>query len=294
MTIQRFSDLVIAVVGGDEREQEIARLATLTGARVRAFGFPWPEGGVEGVTLAASAAEALAGAHVALFPIPGMTLDGAIFATTPIIPDRALLAHMASGARIILGRADAGLRDAAAAHSIALIEYEHDQEMMMRRMPAIVEGAVQQIIANTPFTIHGARAGVIGLGNIGAMLTRTLIALGARVTVAARNPVQRATAFTFGAADIAIDDLALHAANIDILCSTVPAPIVTAEIIDRMPPRALIVDLSAPPGGCDLAHARATGRGGIWARALGRRAPITVGTSQWVGIEKLIRAGGVT
>ena len=38
--------LVIAVLGGDEREQEICRRAAATGAQVRGFGFPWPEGGV--------------------------------------------------------------------------------------------------------------------------------------------------------------------------------------------------------------------------------------------------------
>ena len=42
-------DRTIAVVGGDERECEIARLAATTGARVRAYGFPWPEAGITGV-----------------------------------------------------------------------------------------------------------------------------------------------------------------------------------------------------------------------------------------------------
>ena len=39
--------LTIAIVGGDRREQEIARRAAATGADVRAHGFPWPENGIE-------------------------------------------------------------------------------------------------------------------------------------------------------------------------------------------------------------------------------------------------------
>jgi len=48
--------LVIAVLGGDEREQEICRRAAATGAEVRAFGFPWPQDGLDGVRAAHDAA----------------------------------------------------------------------------------------------------------------------------------------------------------------------------------------------------------------------------------------------
>jgi dipicolinate synthase subunit A len=282
LSSRHFAGLRIAVIGGDEREQEICRLAAATGAAVRAFGFPWPDRGIDGVAQSADAAAALAGARVALFPIPGMTSDGAIFATDKIVPDRTLLEHMAANAHIILGKAGEDLRAAAQALGIRLHEYEHDQQLMLLRAPAIVEGALKHIIENTAFTIHGASICIVGQGNIGTVLTRTLVALGARITVAARNPVQRAMAYTLGAASIPLEQLQEKAAGFDIICSTVPAPVVTASVIDQLPQHALVIDLSAPPGGCDLAHARRTGRGGIWARALGRRAPITVGASQWM------------
>ena len=54
-----WGECVIAVVGGDKREQEIARLAAATGATVRGYGFPWPEAGIAGVTPAPDAAAAL-------------------------------------------------------------------------------------------------------------------------------------------------------------------------------------------------------------------------------------------
>ncbi len=61
-------ELTIAVVGGDRREQEIARCAAATGAEVRAYGFPWPEAGIDGVQHANSAAEAVAAAQRAISP----------------------------------------------------------------------------------------------------------------------------------------------------------------------------------------------------------------------------------
>jgi dipicolinate synthase subunit A len=280
--------LKIAVVGGDEREQEICRLAASSGAVVRAFGFPWPSGGIGGVALAADAAQALTGANIALMPIPGIAADGSIFATTQIIPREPLLRGMAAGAHIILGRADDGLTRAASALGIRIHEYEGDQELMLLRAPAIVEGVIKLLIESTSVTLHGARICVVGQGNIGSVLTRTLIALGAHVTVAARNPVQRASAYTLGAATLSLDNLPNAAGSLDILVSTAPAPLVTASLIDRLPDRALIVDMTAPPGSCDLNHATRTGRKAIWARALGRRAPITVGASQWLGITRII------
>jgi dipicolinate synthase subunit A len=280
--------LTIAVVGGDEREQEICRLAVASGASVKAFGFPWPGGGIDGVVLATDAAQALTGANIALMPIPGIAVDGSLFATTQIIPREPLLRGMAPGAHIILGRADQGLRQAAAGLGIKIHEYEGDQQLMLLRAPAIVEGVIKLLIENTSITIHGARICVVGQGNIGSVLTRTLIALGAQVTVAARNPVQRASASTLGAAALPLENLPDVAGSFDVLVSTAPAPVVSSTLIDRLSPRALILDITAPPGSCDLNHAMQTGRKAIWGRALGRRAPITVGASQWLGIARII------
>src|SRR6202521_352949 len=90
--------LVIGMLGGDKREQEIARLAAATGAQVRAHGFPWPERGIAGVQHLSDPAAVLKGARFALFPIPGIAASGALFAPAapaPIIPTHAMRAGMA-------------------------------------------------------------------------------------------------------------------------------------------------------------------------------------------------------
>ncbi|MCY4165105.1 MAG: dipicolinate synthase subunit DpsA [Gammaproteobacteria bacterium] len=284
----KLKSLKIAVLGGDEREQEIARLAVAAGARVTAFGFPWPEGGVAGAALAPTARDCLQGAGFCLMPIPGIASDGSIFADEKIIPRESLLSVMADGAHIILGKADEGLSEAARRLGIGIHEYEHDQELMLLRAPAIVEAAIRIIIENTAITIHNASVCVVGHGNIGSVLTRSLIALGARVTVAARNPAQRAMAYTAGAEGLPLERLNEAAPGFDMILSTVPAPLVTPRLIDALPSTALVMDLSAPPGGVDLDYARRSGRKAIWARALGRRAPVTVGASQWAGIARII------
>lgn len=285
---EKWENLIIAVVGGDEREQEIARLAATTGATVRAYGFPYPEQGVEGVEYAASPAAAMKDANVVLFPIPGMTMDGAIFANELIIPGEELLSNMATDSHIIMGMADDGLRAAVEKLNVVIHEYEHDRELMLLRAPAIIEAALKVVIENTDITIHKARVCVCGQGNIGTALARTLVQLGAYVTVSARNPIQRANAYVMGCETITIDELRDKARGFDIIMSTVTAPIIDHDLIDTLRPNTLLVDISAPPGSIDLEYARSRGMKAVWARALGRRAPITVGGSQWSGISKTI------
>lgn len=286
-----WSALRMAVVAGDAREQEIARLAAATGADVRAFGFPWPDQGIAGVTRAGSLEQALADADYALFPIPGIGADGNLFAPAhpePIVTSANLLATMAPQAAIILGAADASLRAAAETHGIALFEYEHDRELMLRRGPAIVEGALALAVQHTDVTIHAAAVAVVGHGTIGALLARTLRGLGAEVTVAARNAVQRAEAYASGATPLPLEELPGQAHRFQMLFSAVSAPVVGRAVLERLPPGALVMDLAAPPGSVDLELAGALGHHAVWARGLGSRAPVTVGRSQWDGIRRRI------
>ena len=287
----RWSERVIAVVGGDRREQEIARRAAATGATVRAHGFPWPEGGVAGVTPRTSAHQALDGAHYGLLPIPGLAADGALFAPAaprPIVLGAGDLEAMAPGAYLILGTADDRLRAAAGQAGVGIREYETDRELMLRRGPAIVEGALGKIIELTEITIHRASVGVVGQGTIGSLLTRTLALLGARVLVAARNPAQRAAAEAAGAEAVQLDQLPDHAHRLDMLLSTVPSQVVGEDILGHLPEGSLVMDLAAPPGGVDLDLAARLGHVTCWARGLGDRAPVTVGASQWEGIRRRI------
>jgi dipicolinate synthase subunit A len=286
-------ELTIAIVGGDEREGEIARLASETGAEVRAYGFPWPQHGIPGVVVTPDAETAVRGARYALFAVPGLGTDGSLYAPAaprPIIPDERLLGLLADGAHVILGRSDDRLRAAATRTGVGLHEYESDEELMFLRAPAIVEGALQIAIEHTDVTIHGAEVAVIGYGTIGSLLARTLLALGAHVHVFARNPVQRAAAYAAGAAPHALEELPALAPALAMLFSTVPAPVLGRKTLKRLSPRSLVTDLAAPPGGVDFDAAEELGHRAIWARGLGRRAPVTVGASQWLGIRRRIEA----
>lgn len=288
----RWEGIEIAVIGGDEREPEIARLAAAAGAAVRAFGFPWPDGGIEGVVPAESAHAAAKGARYVLFPIPLGVGDVlyAPHAAEPIRVDDELFGQMSPGAHIFLGRSTEALREVAERTGVALHEYDPDVELMLLRGPAIVEGAIAAAIENTEVTIHAATIGVVGFGTIGTLLVRTLVALGANVHVFARNPVQRAGAHAAGAIPHPLDELLAGAPALDMLFSTVPARVVDRSVLRRLRPGSLVLDIAPPPDHADLDAATELGHVAVWARGLGKRAPITVGRSQWMGLRRRIEA----
>jgi len=285
-----WAELKIAVVAGDERDPEIARLAAETGATVTAFGIPWPPQGVPGVLSVDSAAAAVDGANYIFFPIP-LGVGAVLYAphlAEPIVADEALFSKAAPDAWMFCGRVRDEVQAAADAAGVHVHEYDPDRELMLLRGPAIVEGALQQAIEATDVTINDAEVVVVGFGNIGQLLARTLRGLGARVHVAARNPVQRAGAYADGLLPLPLEGLHDLAPSIDMVFSTVPAPVVDRPFLERLPAGTLVLDIAPPPDHADLDAAAELGHRAVWARGLGKRAPITVGRSQWAGLRRFI------
>ncbi|MDQ7828059.1 MAG: dipicolinate synthase subunit DpsA [Armatimonadota bacterium] len=279
----------VAVLGGDGREVEIARQAARAGAVVRTCGLP-VTGDVPG-TPASTVAEAVRDADVVICPVPLPAADGSLFAPhapDPLVVNTATLRGVRPGAVLITGRASPQMAEAAQALHLRLREYEQEEDLMLLRAPAIAEGAIRVAIEHTEVTLHGHPCMVVGFGRIGPVLAATLRGLGARVTVAARNPAQLARAWAMGCAAVPLEALAERARDMCVIFNTAPARLFTREVLTRLDPQCLLIDLSGPPGAVDLAAAGELGVPVVWARGLGGRAPRTVGYSQWLGITRIL------
>lgn len=282
--------LEVAIIGGDARESEMAMIARDHGALVRRYGNPEPADGTN-IRHCASLQEILSGARVAILPVPLMAMDGSIYAPHAPAPIH-LIEHdlrlMAAKAHIVLGRSDDNLKAAAAAAGVTLHEYESDTDLMLRRAPAVAEGAIRVAIELSPFTIHRTDIAVTGFGRTASVLVDKLLALQANVHVFARRPEARAAAYALGAGSHSFEDAATVFPSIQILFNTVPARILTERELANLPPTALVVDLAAPPGGVDLDAAARLHLRNFWARGLGASAPATVARSQWIGVDRAV------
>ena len=141
-------------------------------------------------------------ADFALFPIPGIGSDGALFApaaSTRIIPDRAMLAGMRQPGHIILGWADKNLKAHCESLSSACTNTNGttaDAAAWPGHRGRHVEGHHREYRYHHPScqclsgrTGHDRNAGHPNADD----------ALGARIRVVARNAVQRADAYAAGA-----------------------------------------------------------------------------------------------
>lgn len=113
------------------------------------------------------------------------------------------------------------------------------------------EGAIQLAMEETPHTIQGSKCLIIGNGRLGSLLAHKLQALGAHVTVSARNARDFAKIATAGLPSLDTRKLAGHLSGFDLIFNTVPAPVLGAAELSELTPPCLVMDLASLPGGVE-------------------------------------------
>ena len=228
-----------AVVGGDARQAAAARALARAGYSV---------GGPEKIAVA----------DYILLPLP---LDAA---RTPL----AELLRAARPGTLALGGMLSAEAKAIAAEGVELVDYFARVELTIRNAIPTAEGCIGILMAERSRTLWGSSILLTGFGPVGQALGVRLGALGAQVTAAARRPAQRALAESFGLRSVAIGRLGQLAPAFDTVVNTVPALVLSAEVLARLRPGSLIVDLASRPGGTDFDAAARCGHKAIHALSL--------------------------
>lgn len=224
-----------AVVGSDARQAAAGRALARAGYTV---------GGVQ----------QLPQADYILLPLP-LEQSG--------LPLAQLLGAAKPGALALGGKVTDSARTIARAAGVELVDYFARPELTVYNAIPTAEGCIGILLERRSRTLWGAAVLVLGFGPVGRALAVRLAALGARVTVAARRPVQRAMAEEQGLRAVPLTDLAAAAAAFDTVVNTIPAPVLAA-----LPKKSLIVDLASKPGGTDFAAARRLGHTALHALSL--------------------------
>lgn len=129
------------------------------------------------------------------------------------------------------------------------------------------EGALQLAMEHTKRTIHQSKLLVFGFGRIGQTVSSLFQAVGALVTVRSNNPSELARASVLQMNTNAITSSAdLH--TYSIIINTIPAPVITNDMLAKMNPHTLIIDLASSPGGIEANATLAKERQIIHALAL--------------------------
>ncbi|MCM1150390.1 MAG: dipicolinate synthase, partial [Butyricicoccus sp.] len=171
-----------ALTGGDGRFVRLCRLLRADGHEVRPFALE-----KELPDSTESAAEALDGADCLILPLPclrGGRLNAPFSAMEHDARD--ILRHAAPGTVVCAGMAGE-LRSRCEALGLPLHDYFEREDFALANSLLTAEGCIELLLTESERSLHGSRVLICGFGRIGRMLAPRLLALGARVTVAARS-----------------------------------------------------------------------------------------------------------
>lgn len=250
--------ITVALLGGDSREVILAEAMAREGARLILVGhIPSQQPAATHCDLL----QAVTAADAVVAPMTNTDEAGQIKAVpdgSDLILDETVFARMA-GKVLFIGLAKPVIQLLASRFGVRVVETAENDEIAILNSIPTAEGAIARAMAELPITIHGSRSVVVGFGRCGMTLARMLHALGAQVTVAARNPAQLARAWEMGLHAMHLEELSEAAATADVVYNTVPMLVITAEVVAAMRPEALIVDIASAPGGTDFAAAQSRG-----------------------------------
>lgn len=283
------------VVGGDQRQAKLAELLAEEGHTVHTYAL---EGAAEpkGTVLPADSLEKIGRADCVVLPLPATGEGGLLSAPLSDLklPVTRVLDAMRPGQLMVGGRLDEAVISAAQARGLLWRDYFAREELAVANAIPTAEGALQIAMENMPITLHGCRALVVGYGRIGRVLADRLQGLGAFVTVAARKYDQLAWAEADGCTAQRLSDIAGWLCGYDLIVNTVPAKVLTEELLADLKPSCLVIDVASKPGGVDLEAAGRLGVPVIWALSLpGKVAPITAGRAIQQTIYHILQELGV-
>lgn len=240
------------LVGGDVRQAYLGRLLAARGAAVSSVGLERHPCG-DCFSMETDLRGACAAADVILLPLPVMQGRGLLNAPLANAPYRIteVLDAVPAGKLVFGGSVSNMVQEMAKRRQLVVRDYLAQEELALRNAIPTAEGAIQIAMEELPVTIHSLNTLILGSGRIGSALAPRLAGLGARVTVSARRYEDFAK--IAGAGYEYADTRALSGAlsGYGLIINTIPATVLTAQLIAQCSPDVLIIDLASGDGGVE-------------------------------------------
>lgn len=260
----------ICVVGGDMRQIQLTKELLEEGYQVDCVALSEEE-----ISLCK-----LKNADVLVLPIP-VSRDN-VYINAPLAKERIAISEVLDALSpecLVLGACiTPELEKMLKVRGLRFEDYYEREELIIKNAIPTAEGALEIALSEMPITLYKCRALVVGYGRVGMVMAKKLHALGADVTVSARKLSDFAWIEEAGMKYVHTNDLTVYAGGFDLIVNTVPAVVITEDVLKRVGKDALIIDLASKPGGVDMSAAKRLGVNVIWALSLpGKCAPVTSG-----------------
>lgn len=114
------------------------------------------------------------------------------------------------------------------------------------------EATIVEVLLRAARSIREQRILVTGYGACGKCIAKVFSVLGAEVWVAARKENVRKQIREDGYQSVDFSELETVMESVDTVINTVPALVITGELIEKMQKDSLIIDIASSPGGTDF------------------------------------------
>lgn len=261
--------LSFLVVGGDCRQNFLAGRLSKTSCEVYTLGVS-----DEHTVGSASRLESISQLNISpdVVVLPLTASEDGVNISAPFAKENITLASVANacGKNTLLtgGRLTAAAKAVFEDKNIPTADYFNREELIIKNCIPTAEGALLLAMENTAFTISQSNVMVLGFGRVAKATARIFASLGAKVHIAARKPSDLALAQTLGYGSCALSQLCETVGHFDIIINTIPALVLTEEILKNADKNVLIIDLASKPGGVDLSAAASLKLKVIWALSL--------------------------
>jgi dipicolinate synthase subunit A len=267
-----------AVIGGDKRSAYVAQYLIQQRFCVKTVGLE--QSGIVDAPYINTLQEALETADYIILPLPLLDSNGKMLA--PFAQNKldvySMIARTSPQSMLFGGRIPPVVNEHARRCERNIFDYYLREELQVMNAVPTAEGTVECIMRQIPTTIFGSRMLVTGFGRTAQSLCLLLRAMGSEVTVAVRKREAQAHARSMGCRAIALARLRREPLPYDAIINTIPARVVTAEVLDNVAPNSFVIDIASAPGGVDVEYALQKGLAVEHALSLpGKVAPKTAG-----------------
>lgn len=142
---------------------------------------------------------------------------------------------------------------------ISFYDLMKDETVTVENAYITAEATVAEVLKHSMYSIRDQKMIVTGYGRCGRETANLLHKMGAKVTVLARSVRDRKAAKADGHNAVDFSYGPEEAYGTRTIINTVPACVITENIIAEMHRDAVIIDIASAPGGCDLCAAQKYG-----------------------------------
>lgn len=276
----------VAVLGGDMRQVSLAKYFSDKGSTVCAWGLP-PSCLSADILVCESWQSAISEAKLIVLPLPASPDSRHL--NLPLLKDEVskpprvsdIVGKMPKGALLAGGRLSPALKETMNSAQIEYFDYFESELLQQKNAIPTAEGAIEVLMHEIPRTVRDLPVAVTGFGRVAQALSELLLAMGAKVCVAARKKTALEEAAKMGCKTVPIDgkgSLSALGEGYAAIFNTVPYWIFDENVLKALSKETVLIDLASAPGGVDVGAAAALGIRVIFALSLpGKYAPQTAG-----------------